>query len=386
MATGLYYREKVVRNCLLVFFTFVILSASAQSLSSKRISLTLQKASLREVIDQLSLATGLHFIYSPDKIKTKVFSLTLHDKTIPEALTSAGFQLNLEFRQQDQYVIVKANEFGQLIARADVRIQPELRLRQQPAPVAPYFPPPEPHVSGTVRVLQPDSVNRFQKYMKQLQPYFDSTWLKRIPTPYVQKLNLKNKHRGWFVAAGSMFNDYSKGIELQAGIREAYFVYNPSWMSSGQYHGAYGLGSSILLARNFAVNPVYTYTTINWKYPTEYAIARLMYGPSQLRVTTHHHQVKLMLSYAIHKNLQLRVGPTFNRATTNYQFAESDRYIFRNWIPHSMTSSAPAWRTSATRANVPVEIFAIKLSSYESIRTWVGYEASLLVRINFNQK
>ncbi len=388
MITGLYYKVRVVRNCLCVLFVLIYWSGSSQSFSSKKISLSVQSATLHEVIDQLSLATGLYFIYSPDKIKSKgLLSLNISNKTITEALTSAGLQMNLDFKQQGDYVIVKANEFGQLIAKADMQVRPELRVRPQPSLIT-FFPPLQSAPLRTVNFLQPDSVNRLDKYMKQLQPYFDSTLLKRVPPQYVQRLNKNNKHRGWFVAAGGMVNDYSRGLEFQAGMRSAYFVYTPSWLSSGQFHGAYGLGSSILLGGNFTLNPVYSFTNMNWKYPTEYLIARMMEGPSQLKVTTRHHQVKLMVRYAIMKNLVLQAGPTFNRAATHYQFSETDRAIFRGWISSSMASGVPSsGTTTATyaRPNVPMEIYPARPSSFESTKSWVGYEASLLIRINFRQ-
>ncbi len=392
MTTGLYYKVRGVRNCLCLLLLLVYWSGSAQSFASKKISLSLQNATLHEVIDQLSLATGLYFIYSPDKIKSKgLLNISVSDKTIAETLTSVSLQMNLEFKQQGEYVIVKNNEFGQLIAKADRQIRPELRMRSQSPALTTFFPPLQSAPPRTVRFLQPDSVNRLDKYVKQLQPYFDSTVLRRVPPSYVQRLNKNNKHRGWFVAAGGVVNDYSKGMEIQSGIRSAYFVYTPTWMSSGQFHGAYGLGSSILLHGDFSLHPVYSFSNMNWKYPTEYAIARMMYGPSQLKVTTRHHQVKLMIRYAITKNVVVQAGPTFNRATTHYRFSEMDRSVFKDWIPSFISAGVPASygttgsTTNYARPNTIMEIYPSRPTSFESAKSWVGYETSLLIRINFRQ-
>jgi len=383
MTTGICFKDQVVRNCLSFLFAFVFLTAFSQPAASRKtISFSIDRASLHEVIDQLSLATGLHFIYSSDKIKSNgPFSLDIVNKSVREALSVAGTQMNLEFKQQGAYVIIKAKAHAPLLAKATGGAQPE-RSIQATASLTTFFPATQPVTIRAVNFLQPDSISRLHKYMKQWQPYFDSTWLKRIPVQYVNKLNRNNKHWGWFVAAGTMFNDYSSGMELQAGVRAVYAVFNPSWMQGNQFHGAYGMGTSILIGRNFSINPVYTYANVNWKFPDEFAKASLRQPAYRLTIATHHHQFKLMMKYSVTSFLQLQAGPTFNRAYTRYRFTEADRAFFRTWTPE-MALALPTNSYHSATPGAAMEVYAIRPSSYQSVKSWIGYEASILVRINF---
>ena len=116
MAQCLPCKEKAVRRLIpAVIFLFLCHIAQAQYIRTSyanKITLTSSGIQFKVLIDKLSGITGLHFIYSSNKIETtRLVSVSVKDKSLEEALVLLGRQLHVAFIKRDnKYVIIKTAE------------------------------------------------------------------------------------------------------------------------------------------------------------------------------------------------------------------------------------------------------------------------------------
>jgi hypothetical protein len=384
MVRCLFWREKVVRSIATGIILFcTVQNACPQTIAgsqAKKVTLSCNGVYFQDFINQLAGITGLHFIYSSSKIRTNsLVYLTVRDKSVEEVLGLVGDQLKLSFKKQDRHVVIKTIPAAQPSFVAGP-LQPKqknvVRPRKEPASLLAL--PDSTVLTASARITgnpAPSfSSDYFKKHLQDLQEYFDSAMLTRIPTQYIRKINLNNNHRGLFISAGLVVNDYSAGTELQAGIRAAYAVFNSGWTQSGQYSSRYGVGSSFLLSRNFSVNPVYTFAVIREKS-----------SESPWTLCAKQHQVKLMLQYSLSKHVAVRFGPSFNYLNATYTFQRPKR-LFETIIidgPDTPKNVYYHAEYGAQPARTGAYMIITHPSSYQAIRSWMGWEASISYKINF---
>jgi hypothetical protein len=393
MVQNLYWRAKdVISFAAALTFVFASLTGYAQSTAELKNAITFScsRATLDGVMDKLSHTTGLHFIYSSDRVKSnKQYSFSIANKSLNEVLAIVGREMNLEFKRKDRYVIVKAGQPTLAAKEMNPPSIPQGAIAYKPSlPVA--F---DSIIQKTVAAIKtqktffwnpsPSSALSSKKLF-ELQPYFDSSLLKSIPAQYVQKLNRNTRHAGWFIAGGALVNDYSAGVELQAGLRSVYLVYAPTWLRSGEFHGGYGLGGSVLLSRNFSFNPVYTYSTVNRKESVYTPVNTLPLFEHKLLVK--HHQLKLMFKYSITENIGVLLGTTMNQSVTVHTFSAADAiYNSENkFYVKQATYAVGSWSQYPQPFTQPYESLQPRTPrSFEAIKSWIGWEASIQYRVNF---
>lgn len=385
MAQCIPWKEKVARSITTAVILFCTLQhAWPQTMTpqaSRKISLTCKGVHFPELIEQLASASGLHFIYSPNKIKTNtLIYLTVREKPVEEVLSLLGNQLNLVFKKQDRHVVIKAAAVQPSLAVAPLPAQKSVvRIEKVPEPVLTL--PDSIMLMASARIESPApsfSNDYFKKHLQDLQAYFDSATLNRLPAKDLRKINLNNNHSGLFISAGLVLNDYSFGTELQAGIRSAYAVFSTGLFSGGQSYSRYGVGSSLLLSRNFALNPVYTFASIR---------ERITESPWKL--SARHHEFKIMLQYSVSKNFAFRFGPSFNYLTATYTFQKpkmlfNNVYIIGNESPKSIYIGNEPGVQYGTQQSVrrATYIVATPPQSFYGARSWMGWEASVSYRLN----
>lgn len=387
MAQCIPWKEKVARSITTAVILFcTIQQAWPQTMpspqASRKISLTCKGLHFPELIEQLASATGLHFIYSPNKIKTNaLIYLTVREKPVEEVLSLLGNQLNLVFKKQDRHVVIKAAAVQPSLAATPTALPTQKSVTTvAKVPERVLSLPDSTMLMASARIERPApsfSNDYFKKHLQDLQVYFDSATLTRLPAQELRKINLKNNHRGLFISAGLVLNDYSFGTELQVGIRSAYAVFNTGLFSSGQSHSRYGVGSSLLLSRNFAVNPVYTFASI-----------RERIGESPWKLSARHHELKIMLQYSVSKSFAFRFGPSFSYLTATYTFEKpkipfNTVYIGNEAPKNVYEGNEPAIQYgSQESARRDTYITATPPQSYYSARSWMGWEASVSYKLN----
>jgi hypothetical protein len=385
MVRCLPWKEKVVRSVATAIILFcTVQNAFPQTIAGaqapKKITLSCNGIYFQDFINQLAGITGLHFIYSSSKIRTNsLVYLTVRDKSVEEVLGLVGDQLRLSFKKQDRHVVIKTLPVVQpsFVARP---LQPKQKNVVRPSiePASLLTLPDSTILTASAKIAgnpAPSfSSDYFKKHLQDLQVYFDSAMLTRIPPQYIRKINLNNNHRGFFISAGFVVNDYSAGTELQAGIRSAYAVFNSGWTKSGQYSSRYGVGSSFLLSRNFSVNPVYTFAAIREKS-----------SESPWKLCAKHHQVKLMVQYSLSRHVAVRFGPSFNYLNAVYTF-QRPKPIFETIIIAGTDNPKNVYyrgEYGAQPSRAGAYMIFTPPGSYQTIRSWMGWEASISYKINF---
>jgi hypothetical protein len=350
---------------------------------TKGISLSYQDKRFHDVVEDLERVTGLHFIYSSNKIEVNGrVTLSAYGHSLDDVLTQLGKQLNLAFKVQGKYVVIKT---GPAVSKS---------ISQTTASTHASEPAEEVYASSLIENQSPDtrdfsaatlSYPQLKKDLQTLQVYFDSDVLQKIPPQYIRKIG--QRHRlGWFASGGVMMNDYSAGAVFQAGMRSLYFVMGSSWTSNSKYHGSYGLGSSIKFARNFSVNPAIMFSPM--KETNTHTTT--FYGhkvDENVQLKAGHWQMKWMVQYALGRHINLNFGPTINRLHTSFttQDVSVSRYSqVAGFIGDPQGFSAYGREPATEPMVTTVVIVDRRQRQYQTLQYWVGWEASVSYRINFS--
>jgi hypothetical protein len=383
MARILRWKGTVARSILALALITVGFQAMAQAVRNARITYTCQSLSLEKVMEHLSERTGLYFVYSADKIGASApVTLRVKDKSLEEVLSDIGKQLNLSFKVYDRHITIKSSP----VLLASLPVVPLKKTNEEvpsPQPVytaAATSQPIEISELVTQRAMDmPSWQDKNEKYMAPLRPYLDAARLKRVPLKYI-KSAARKINSGWFVAGGTLVNDYSLGLEVQAGFRSAYVVFSPSWMPGKQLHEAWGIGSSIPLSDKLAINPVYTYASLKTSEVITPSITNSF--AYQSNSTGYHHQLKLMVQYALNRNINFRAGATFNISQSNFKYQPIDNKPVFN------SKMIDPYHADYTDIKKPfVEPHTLKTIPDVTVnRFWIGWEASVSYRINFFRK
>lgn len=410
MAQCLPCKAKVARRLIpAVLFLFICYIAQAQYIRTSyanKITLTGSGVQFKVLIDKLAGITGLHFIYSSDKIETtRLVSVSVKDKPLEEALVLLGRQLNVAFVKRDnKYVIIKTVD----IAPATQATATTQTITRRPEFDKIYSAPKyTPLIASTdeiytVSVSAPEPVagkpmaasgDYFRKHLRELTVYFDTVSLRRLPEYELRKVNLKNRYSRWYISAGLMLNDFAAGAELQAGVRSLYAVYNPAWLRSGKYYGSFGFGTSLLLFRNIAFTPVYTYGTIKQNEIFKVSMPRsTIEGQAELVAKLHH--ARFTFQYAVTRNFNIRLGPTLSFMKVKYSVDGSNVMVFRR-ANAAMPVAFPVMGFKNATAHttgypaIPVQFVteihraAPAAAMAEHKKYMLGWEASVSYRINF---
>jgi hypothetical protein len=360
-----------------------VAQTEAQSVLSRKITFCCNSSDFETIIEDLAKATGVHFVYSSNKIQAShQITLSVKDKPLKEVLDVLSNQLNLSFNIQDHYITVKARsvQFQSTLSVPSLNktLVPSPTNTQDSKETERHFGKLVEEKISTATSL-PSNDRNITPYVTKLKPYVDPTFLRKVPIQYLKSTSKKVRvDHGWFISVGSVVNEYSAGAEIQAGLRYAYVVFSPTWLRDDQYHGGLGVGTSLQLSNAFSLRPVYTYASLK---QTKMQQSNAVFAKSpdyQMSTATDHHQFKVMVQYDISKNFKFRVGPTFNqsRATTSYQLRETINYYRTNapqyYQPDPGSGTHVVFRN--TQQTPP---------SVTSNKFWVGWEASLSYRINF---
>ncbi|HTF19259.1 MAG TPA: STN domain-containing protein [Chryseolinea sp.] len=380
MAGNLQLRARdVCRVCMVVLLWITGMSVHAQSIAARKVSCSFNATRLDEVIRHISLEAGVSFIYSSNKTDlNKVVTLRVESQSLEETLSLIGSQLGVEFKMLGRYVMIKQHTDAkpeQPLASGSVPFGRSSKARATPAVVA-YYP-----ASGSPpgnRLVVPAFVERL---LPSFGPAFTSAEVTTIPVPEVRKISANNVHTGWFMSVGPVLNDYSSGIELQAGIRRAYLVITPSWMSSGRFHGGYGIGTSIDIGRNLSFTPIYSLGTSQHSSTTRWRNAQ---GINELREKekTLHYMMKLMVQYAVTPTFVVRLGPTINKSYTTHDTFQTTTFTQRRTVITSGIGDGVSGSVVVVD-KVNASDAAALLSERRVRNAWIGWEASVAFKLNF---
>jgi hypothetical protein len=368
---------------MVIWMSVDVRAQAVDGILTKSISLSYQDKRFHDVVEDLERVTGLHFIYSSNKIEVNGrVTLSAHRHTLDDVLAQLGKQMNLTFKVQGKYVVIKTLPLAPVsksISQTTVSTQTSEPSEDLTRSLAA-----DPFVDTRDFSAATLTYPQLKKDLQTLQVYFDSNLLQKISSQEIRKIG--QHHRlGWFASGGFMMNDYSVGAVFQGGMRSLYFVMSSSWMSDSKYHGAYGLGSSIKLTRNFSVNPALTFSPMKETstHTTNF------YGhkvDENVQLKASHWQMKWMVQYALGNHINLNFGPTLNRLHTS--FTTNDVSVSRyaqlaGFVGNPQGYSAYG-REPSTQPVTTVVVVDSQQKQYQTLQYWIGWEASISYRINFS--
>lgn len=379
---------------MLLWMPQAVQSQTVENFSPHGYSFAFHGHSFHQVVAELERASGLHFIYSADKMPMDLrVTLSVHNRSIEEVLVLLGKHMNLSFKVQGKYVVIKT--IAPVLAMPS---QPyvEKVLKQADNSTLPSIAEPESTsereafrrrwLGDNATDYSATTLNRrrLETDLQNLQVYFNAATLRQVPARYINKITRRNR-LGWFASGGFVLNDYSVGAEFQAGIRPLYAVVGAGWMSDSKYKGSYGLGSSLHIKGNFSVNPVISFSPMR---ETTTSISNF-YGrvvEENVRLTSLHWQMKWMVQYTIGANINLRVGPTFNRLATMFYYQDATLGHYEKTGVVALPSSGATGSYDRQPGTVVTKVIIVqpRRRDYQAIQHWVGWEASISYRINFS--
>jgi hypothetical protein len=386
MRVSLRWKEKVVRSIVILLGILIFHTSYSQSISAP-ISISFKATTLDKVMDHLSRTSGFHVIYSSDKIDVKTpISLSVDRRTVGDILVLLEKQTNLSFKVHDRHIIIRPAK----VMVSQPLLVSKINYYQQPGNTPSNIIARPTIEERRLQINMPDErFLRSERYIKnhlpQLQMLIDTSWIKFLPHEYINRLDLNNMNKGWFISAGPVVNDYSAGVEVQIGLKYIYAVYDASWLKSGQFHAAYGLGTSVPLSNSFSITPAYMYS--GWsesRSQTNALITRNGVNLVEFKTTEYvrHHQFKMLIQYSVSKNIRVQLGPVFNKASKYYTMAEPGNTVMTEYTVKAAPYSGADRVVQSRTVN---QVFFISRDP-QAANFWLGWEASLSYKLNFSTR
>jgi hypothetical protein len=277
------------------------------------------------------------------------------------------------------------------------RIARPVALNETPSMPAAYMPEP---------VLYQDSLITYRTLKRSLLHGksdfgLDTAFLRRYLRQPVSAVLKPNVHTRWQVSMTAFANDYAAGTEVRAGLRSLYVVANTGYMHGGFFRNGFGAGSSIVIKPGVQLSPIYTYARMKYKEDFN--------ALSSLKITSQHHQFKLLLSLAVTNHISFQVGPTLNVLKSRFDFQrERFKVVINRSSQGQVSASNTSWTGMDTSSggltedgaghaqgaeqahNMP---FATKIitiptfrADFDALKSWVGFETGITYSINFSRR
>jgi hypothetical protein len=388
MVIRLRWEEKVVASILIALFIFsngvCQEHASANALLHKKITVKETTLSFEQVLQRLSSQTKLYFIYSSNTVAAnKPVTVDFNQKPLKDVFKSLENQMNVSFRTEGNYVIVKKGSVAkELSAKTAMNSVPSFNHASRNVTT---FASAAPHQSFQKRTPREYSFaipyQTLQKNLLQCRSdlsVIDTSAFKKY-TP----LQITNPRRFTqvFTSIRMIANEYSGGVEIHAGIPALYAVINGGLMKEGYFRYGYGLGTSINLKPRLTFQPIYTFATLKQKqdYVVDH-VTNLVIADG-LKLTGYHHQLKFILQYKLSSRVRVHVGPTFNFLKTNYAYTQAKRLLYD---VTTVVASPTNQRYTAPSVGVRRSIYIVNdpADGY-SVKSWSGFEAGISYLIKF---
>jgi hypothetical protein len=387
MITHLRWKEKVAASILSMLFIFsngVCQEHTAgEAVLQKKIILKKSILPFAEVLHQLSSQTKLYFIYSSTTvIADKLVTVDFNHKPLKDVFTALENQMNVSFRREGNYVIVKKGLTSKE-SSTSTATNAGATFNRTSRNVA-TFASAAPLQSFQKRTLReyPFAIpyQTLQKNLLQCRSDLSidtSAFKKNAP------LQITNPRRfpQLFTSIGMIANEYSGGVEIHAGIPSLYAVLNAGLMKEGYFRYGYGIGTSINLKPKFTFQPIYTFATLRQKRDYFIGDAANFVIADGLKLTGYHHQLKFILRYQLSSRVKVHVGPTFNFLKTYYTYEQAK--TLRTDVVAGVTSQAnQGYVAPSLGVRRSIYIFNAPLDGY-SVKSWSGFEAGISYLIKF---
>jgi hypothetical protein len=371
-----------------VIFAFHM--AEGQSISKdsfqKTVSIQEQRISFEEVLNRLSKQTKLYFIYSSNSVElNKQLSLHVTQRPLQEVLAHLEKTLNVNFRREGNYVVVKAANEAKVANQVEKVSVPQKHLTATKTTANTD----ESLVATTKQysVIQHRTIVPYDLLKKNL--LYCSPATTKIDTSNLKKyfpLSITNPkpNRSVFTSFGFMANEYSGGVEMRLGLPSIYGVVNTGLMRGGSFRVGYGLGTSIAFKPKVWLNPIYTFAKVSEEedYLVDGNFNLLM--QNGLKITGKHHQLKLLFQMQLSRRLMAQFGPSINFLNTSYQYDKA--FFTAGFISGDVISPSPDSGYYPRQTRIVRTIYYSSPPDYTTSKRWVGFEVGLSYSVKFSHR
>ncbi len=357
---------------LFLVLSFPLHAQTPDDLLQKNVTIIGSNIHFEDVLEQLTLQTKIHFIYSSSIVNLdKPVTLIARQQSLNSVLSELSSQMNVSFKRQGDYFVVKRN-----IAKSNfTMVQPKLANSEDLGDEETTLEESNLQASR----LGPFSFTSYEndrdaEITKDLLNFGDRLKLRYYPLSPKVSIN-SPRQKNWFASAGLFINDYGAGVELQGGIQLLHAIVNASALGDGVYRFGYGLGTGILLKPGVTANLAYTFASLNRE--------EIDTWHNQYQTTSHHHHIRFMANVSLSTHFSIRFGPTFNILKTSYKY-----------VPEPSSSTiAIRYRQAPTQPYLsPTQGYSRTLNyqapvapvDYETANSWVGFELGVAYRVNFS--
>ena len=377
-----------VRAAISLVFFFAMHLVEGQSLSKdsfqKKVSIEGQNISFEKVLHQLSGQTKLYFIYSSNSIElNKSLTLNLDQSPLYEVLDLLAGTMNVTFRREGNYVVVKAAAEVKLVDQPGKsflvqKLQPIAKSDPQMAVIT-VDEEPKKYSEIDDRLFIPDHL--LKKNLLNCTSEFSGIDTSFVQKHFPLKITTPRPGRLLFASFGLIANEYSGGAEVRVGVPSLYAVANAGLMREGYLRYGYGFGTSIPIKPRVSLNPVYTFATLTKRqdYVLDGNINLIM--PDGLKFKGKHHQMKFLFQVQLSKRIILHVGPTINLVKASYVYNKGP-ILFTQVI----TSYVPApnyYYEPPTQVRIVRSVYYLPPPDYSTLKSWVGFEGGISYSIKF---
>ena len=373
----------------LVFF-FAMSRVDGQSISKdsfhKSITIKEQNISFEEVLHQLSTQTKLYFIYSSNSVELyKSLSLSIAQRPLPEVLEKLSRIMQVTFRQEGHYIIVKAsNELKRTGSDEKVLLvqSPKSSTKSTVSKVG------NAPISNTIKAIREIDNRLFiphsllKKNLLNCESGFTG-----VDTALIKKyfpLNITNPRpkRFVFTSFGLLANEYSGGVEIHVGLPSLYAVANAGVMRDGYFRNGFGLGTAIPVKPMVTLNPIYTFATLRDEqdYVIDNSFNLVM--KDGLKLVGKHHQLKFLFQLQLSQRIRMHVGPSVNFLKTSYTY-QKDKVFYSDIVTSSVPSTSSGYYVRPSQGAIIRSIYYAPPSDHVTSKSWVGFEAGLSYSIKF---
>jgi hypothetical protein len=377
-----------VRAAISLVFVFAIHVVEGQSLSKdsfqKKISIKGQNISFEKVLHQLSEQTKLYFIYSSNSIElNKSLTLNLDQSPLYEILDQLAETMNVTFRREGNYVVVKA------AIEVKVTDQPGksfLVQKLQPIPksvpqiaVVAVHEHPKKYSEIDHRLFIPDHL--LKKNLLNCTSKFSGIDTSHVQKHFPLKITTPRPGRLLFASFGLIASEYAGGAEVRLGIPSLYAVANAGLMREGYLRYGYGFGTSISIKPRVSLNPIYTFATLTKRedYVLDENINLIM--PNGLKLKGKHHQMKFLFQVQLSKRITLHGGPTINLLKSSYVYNKGP--ILVTQVIKSFVPSSNYYYEPPTQIRIVRSVYYLPPPDYSALKSWVGFEGGISYSIKF---
>lgn len=360
---------------------FLFAQSDANDSYHKSITVTVQDISFENLLNQLSRQTKLYFIYSANAVELrKPVTMHVQQQSVREVLETLGAMMNVSFRREGNYVVVKAIN-SQILTIPEPKIrssQKEDVIESKPSFTASTFPRnSRAYFIPDQLSVPPELVRKNLLFCNPVNTSLDTFAVQRYPL----RVTTPRPRRFGFTSVSFTLNDYSGGLEIHAGLPALYAVINGGLMRDGYFRNGYGIGTSIRIKPRITLTPIYTFASLKQQedFVMDGSVSLII--KDGLKLTGRHHQAKFLIQIQAFENIRIHVGPSINFLKTSYMYPKDVLFYEIGAVTQPVYSGG---NNGVSRVRI-IRSFYTPPSDYSTFRSWIGFEAGISYSIKFSR-